>query len=126
METTLKNVLIPYDARKGVFLFLSAFDIAKLDLALGHILDENERIIYLCPVRDIIWDTAELDAVVKEGMELVICGSDTLLLRQRLRDTERYLSSYGNKKRLQIYLVGVYPLPPGTRKVADAILTFSI
>jgi hypothetical protein len=126
MEPSLKNVLIAYEARKAVFSCLSAFDIAKLDLALGHILDERERKLYLSPVRDIIWDTAELDVLVKEGMELIICGRDAPLLYQRLHNTEMYLSSYGTKKRLQIYLVGMYPLHPGTEKVADAILTFSI
>ena len=67
MEPTLKNVLIAYEARKAVFSCLSAFDIAKLDLALGHILDESERTKYFNPVRDIIWDTAGMDALVKEG-----------------------------------------------------------
>jgi hypothetical protein len=127
MEPTLKNVLIPYEARRAVFSWLSAFDIAKLDLALGHILDERERTTYLNPVRDIIRNTAEMDALVKEGMELVACGSDTPLLYQRLQNTQKYLRIYGHKKRLQIYLVGMYPLRSGPKNaLGDAILRFSI
>ena len=69
-------MLVPYDSRRKILSSLSAFDIAKLDLALGRVLDKTESCTYLNPVRDIIWNTSEMSNLIKEGMKLIICGND--------------------------------------------------
>ncbi|KAF1999277.1 hypothetical protein P154DRAFT_232822 [Amniculicola lignicola CBS 123094] len=121
---SLMDVLIPYDTRKEVLSWLSAFDIAKLDLVLEHILDQTERQVYLNPMRDIIWNKSLMNALVLEGMKLILCGDDVRLLHQRLHDTKSYLQVHGHKRRLQIYLVGLCPFPEDMEHVNDRILSF--
>ncbi|KAF2007868.1 hypothetical protein P154DRAFT_10817 [Amniculicola lignicola CBS 123094] len=123
---SLMDVLIPYDTRKEVLSWLSAFDIAKLDLVLEYILDQTERQVYLNPVRDIIWNKSLMNALVLEGMKLILCGNDVPLLHQRLHDTKSYLQAHGHKRRLQIYLVGLCPFPEDMALANDRILSFSV
>lgn len=44
MPVTLRDLLVHYESRKGILQQLSAWDVAKLDLCLGQILNEQERI----------------------------------------------------------------------------------
>lgn len=104
------DILVPYQTRRGILSSLSAFDIAKLDHVLRGILDENERSFYLNPARDIIWDTSEMESLARKGMKLIVCGHDVHCLHQRLHNTNDYLQVYGSSKRLQIYLLGVFPM----------------
>jgi hypothetical protein len=104
------DIFVPYQTRRGRLLSLSALDIAKLDHVLKGILDENERSFYLNPARDIIWDTSEMESLAREGVKLIVCGRDVHLLHQRLHNTNSYLQDYGSSKRLQIYLLGVFPM----------------
>jgi hypothetical protein len=120
------DVLTPYDTRKEVFSWLSAFDIAKLDLLLEHILDETERRTYLNPVRDIVWNRSQMNSLAMQGMKLILCGDDDPLLHQRLHDTESYLRTYGCKRRLQIYLIGIFPFPQDVADVNDSMSSFSV
>ena len=120
------DILVPYDSRKTILSSLSAFDIAKLDLALGHILDKTESRTYLNPVRDIIWNTSEMSDLIIEGMRLILCGNDVPLLRRRLHDTQQYIKAYGHERRLQIYLIGVFPFRRDDKNIHDRMLSFSI
>lgn len=123
-QRKLQDILVPYETRKELFSNLSAFDIAKLDVALGHILNENEQSFYLRPVRDIIWNIPEMNSLALAGMKIVICGYDICLFYQRLYNTKKYLRIYGHRKRLQIYLFGVFPFDAYTD--AYRMLYFSI
>jgi hypothetical protein len=39
---SLRSLLIPYDVRKTVLESLSAYDVAKLDIVMGNVLDASE------------------------------------------------------------------------------------
>lgn len=74
LERTLMDILVPYETRKSLLMCLSAYDIAKLDLSLNHILDKTERQIYLNPMRDLFWNVPEMNTLLQEGMQLMLLG----------------------------------------------------
>ncbi|KAF2182664.1 hypothetical protein K469DRAFT_495723, partial [Zopfia rhizophila CBS 207.26] len=119
------DILVPYEPRKTLMQYLSAFDVAKLDLSLNHVLDDSERQAYLNPIRDLIWNTSEMDALIKEGMKLILLGNDVPSLQKRLNNTRKYLKRYGHERRLQIYLVGVFPIQGKTEESFERMLRFS-
>jgi hypothetical protein len=80
------NLFTPYDVRKGILRNLSAFDVAKLDIVMGNILDPLERKLYLNPTRDLIWNTNEMNSLIECGMKLLLIGPDTYTLTKRLQD----------------------------------------
>jgi hypothetical protein len=49
----LLAILIPYEIRKSLLQYLSAYDVAKLEECLGYFLDPRERAMYLDPMRDL-------------------------------------------------------------------------
>lgn len=63
-------------------------------------------------------------------MKVLAYRNDTLLLHQQLHYTQTYLRTYSYKKRLQIYLVGMYPFSNAfsdkIKDSANSILRFSI
>ena len=125
--SNLLDILRSYDARKQIFSLLSAYDLAKLNLVLGHILNEREKLIYLNPVRDIIWDTSEMSILLDKGLKLFICGSDVPLLDLRIRDPQRYLRENGHQRRLRLYLFGYFSLVSGGEQHSwNQMLRFSI
>ena len=89
--TNLLHLLTPYEIRRGILQHLSAWDIAKLDLVLGHMLDRQEREIYLKPARDLFHDLQEMQFLIAAGMKIVLLGNDVPFLHQRLEDPIRYL-----------------------------------
>lgn len=60
---SLFDLFVPYPVRKQMLQSLSAYDIAKVGMVLGRFLDSGERELYLNPIRDLIWDLAEVRAL---------------------------------------------------------------
>jgi hypothetical protein len=123
---SLRSLLIPYDVRKTVLGSLSAYDVAKLDMVMGNFLDASERNRYLNPTRDFIWDTKEMENLIDCGMKLLLLGNNTSALTRRLQDPEGYLRSYGHGRKLQIYLIGYFPIAGVTSDILDRMLKFTI
>jgi hypothetical protein len=121
----LLAILIPYEIRKSLLQHLSAYDVAKFDQCLGHFLDPRERAMYLDPMRDLFWDMAETQSLLRAGMEFVLLGNDTSALKQRLHDTKNYLRKY-SKRKLYIFLVGFFPFRGQTSHTLERLLTFGI
>lgn len=65
----LLDLFIPYETRKALLQYLSAYDVARLDLSLNHILDDYERELYLDPARDLIWNLGEAKSLMQDGIE---------------------------------------------------------
>jgi hypothetical protein len=126
MTVTLKDLLIPYESRKGILQQLSAWDVAKLDLYLGGILDEQERKAYLNPIRDIFYHVAELNSLLKGGMKLVLLGNDTSHLYRRLKDPGRYATRTNRSKRLHLYLLGMFPVQLEEKDLLDRMIKFCL
>jgi hypothetical protein len=82
---SLRNLFTPYEVRQGILGSLAAFDVAKLDVVMGNILDTSERNRYLDPMRDLIWDTREMNSLIGYGMKLLLLGPDTSALTKRLQ-----------------------------------------
>ncbi|PSN58743.1 hypothetical protein BS50DRAFT_442640, partial [Corynespora cassiicola Philippines] len=122
----LLEVLTPYETRKTIFDHLSAYDTAKLDMALGGVLDDAERKRYLNPVRDLIYDVPAMDSLLQDGMKLMLFGADVAFLQQRLHNTKDYLKHYGHKRKLQVYLLGSFPIHSSTSPILDKVIEFSI
>ncbi|OAG04891.1 uncharacterized protein CC84DRAFT_1055351, partial [Paraphaeosphaeria sporulosa] len=114
-----------YETREALLRHLSAYDVAKLDIAFHHILSDTEKRTYLNPIRDLLWDIAETEVLLQEGMKLLLLGKDRLALKGRLYDTEGYLKSYGHRK-LKVYLLGIFPLQEKTTTSLDRMIRFSI
>jgi hypothetical protein len=121
----LLAILISYDIRKSLLQYLSGYDVAKLDECLGHFLDPRERAKYLDPMRDLFWDMAETQSLLRAGMEFVLLGNDTSALEQRLHDTKNYLRKYSERK-LHIFLVGFFPFRGQTSHTLERLMSFGI
>jgi hypothetical protein len=122
----LFDLLICYEVRGKLLRNLSAYDVAKLDMVVRGFLDLRERRLYLNPLRDIIWDIAEVKYLEAHGMRLLLMGNDVLALQQRLDHPRRYIKRYGHTRKLQIYLIGYCPVMNRTTGIRDRILSFSI
>lgn len=124
-EGTLSSILRIYPICVTILQYLSAYDIAKLQMLLLCNLSRVERDKYLSPVRDLIWDIPEMKELYREGMRLVLLGHDVPALEQRLHDTKRYLKLHGTKK-LNIYLFGTFPVLHTETRVIDRLIKFSM
>jgi hypothetical protein len=123
---TFCNLFTPYDVRKGILRNLSAFDVAKLDIVMGNILDPSERKLYLNPTRDLIWDTKEMNDLIECGMKLLLIGPDIHTLTRRLQNPQSYLRSCHYKRKLRVYLIGYFTINGVTSDALDRMLAFTI
>lgn len=122
----LFDLLVPYAARTQLLNNLSAYDVAKLDMSLGLFLDAREREIYLNPLRDLVFDVAEVRALEAYGMKLLLLGNDVSALQQRLKNPHHYIHGHGRKRKLQIYLIAHCPVITKTTGIRDRLLSFSL
>jgi hypothetical protein len=126
MVVKFLDLFILYDARKRILQHLSAWEIAKLDVCLGHVLDDHELTAYIRASRDLFFNVKEMDCLVAEGMKLVLLGNDVRLLHTRLQDPVSYLKRSRTEKKLQIYLLGVFPVQIRDKHLLHRMLTFCI
>jgi hypothetical protein len=63
-------------------------------------------------MRDLIWDTKEMNSLSERGMKLLLLGNDTSALIKQLQDPDPqgYLRSYSYKSKLQVSLIGYFPI----------------
>jgi hypothetical protein len=122
----LFDLFVPYPIRKQLLRNLSAYDIAIVDVVLGKLLDSNEREYYLNPLRDLVWDLAEIQSLEAYGMKLLLIGNDVLALQRRLQQPQYYIRKYGHNRKLQIYLVGYCPVMIKTTGIRDRLIRFSL
>jgi hypothetical protein len=92
---------------------------------LGHFLDPRERAKYLDPMRDLFWDMAETQSLLRAGIEFVLLGNDTSALEQKLHDTKNYLRKYSERK-LHIFLVGFFPFRGQCSHTLERLISLSI
>jgi hypothetical protein len=111
--------------RKAVLQYISAYDAAKLALLHLLCLTSWERERYLKPIRDLVWDTEELEMLSREGMSLVLLGSAVHVLGQRLNQTRQYEATQG-KRKLRVYLVGAFPILSRSPEILRRLINFSI
>lgn len=119
------DLFVPYEARIGILQRLCAWDLVKLELSMGGLLDEKERSAYIHPVRDLFHDPAELDSLVEVGLKIVLLGNDVAYLNERLKDPARYLRAK-SAKRLQIYIVGLFPTCLRDQAVLNRLLKICV
>jgi hypothetical protein len=122
----LFDLFIPYEIRQRLLQSLSAYDVAKLNAVLGGFLDRREREVYLSPIRDLIWDTTELRTLEAFGMRLLLIGNDTSALQERVRRPIEYIRNHGHARKLQIYLVGHFPVMCKTTGIRDRLIKFTL
>lgn len=82
---------------------------------------EKQR--YLRPGRDLFWNLAEVEELMGKGLRLILFGRDVATLWERLNRPEKHAK---NKRRLQIYLVGLFPLIDQRSEIISDVLTLSI
>jgi hypothetical protein len=124
MTVCLFDLFVPYEPRKCILQHLSAWDVAKLDVFLGRVLDEQEREVYINPIRDLFYHVSKLNALLEEGMKLVFLGDDVARLKERLKYPERYAKGKHASRKLQIYLLGMFPVQLRNGHVLDKMLHF--
>jgi hypothetical protein len=110
--------------RRRILDYVSAFDAAKLDCLQLCVLTGSERMMYLKPLRDLVWNVPEVQRLSQEGMKLTLLGDCAYALEQRLHATQRYLESHGNR-RLTVYLLGTFPTFAPTTSTLDRLIRFS-
>ena len=120
------DILIPYECRKLLLNYLSAYDIAKLDLLFRFILDERERNAYLDPMRDLIGNLSEMRALLQGGMKLILLGKDVPALEERLHNIKSYWRGHDNKRKLNIFLIGSFPIYGKSLEALRRFMKFSI
>jgi hypothetical protein len=76
----LLSLFVPYPVRKQLLQSLSAYDVAKLDVAFRGILSRQERKLYLNPLRDLVKDINKVQALKAYRMRLLILGNNVLAL----------------------------------------------
>lgn len=123
MKVHLKDLFVPYETRIGILQHLCAWDIAKLDSYLENFLSTEERVVYINPTRDLFNNLAELDALLKAGMRIILLGNDVAQLYSRLRDPARHSEAI-RRKRLQIYIVGLFPTSIRDEAILDRMIKF--
>ncbi|KAF2844404.1 hypothetical protein T440DRAFT_484197 [Plenodomus tracheiphilus IPT5] len=120
------KLLRAFPIRSALLKCLSAYDVAKLDLACDGILSPEERDQYLRPVNDLIWNLAEMYVLLREGMQILVLGNDIHALEQRLHNTEEYVAKYGHNRKLHIFLVGMFPILGKKPKTLARMTRFSV
>jgi hypothetical protein len=123
---SLFDLFVPYPVRKQMLQSLSAYDIAKVGMVLGRFLDSGERELYLNPIRDLIWDLAEVRALEACGVRLILIGNDILALQQRLQHPQHYIRKYSHSRKLHIYLFGHCPVMTRTNETQDRLINTSL
>jgi hypothetical protein len=121
---SLWYLLALWPIRRRILNYVSAFDAAKLDSLQLCVLTGPERIVYLKPIRDLVWNVSEVEWLSQEGMKLTLLGDCAYALEQRLHATQRYLESHGNS-RLKVYLLGTFPIFAPTASTLDRLVGFS-
>ncbi|KAF2849420.1 hypothetical protein T440DRAFT_533451 [Plenodomus tracheiphilus IPT5] len=128
-QISLVDILRPhfYEIRKSILHYISAYDAAKLERSGALLLDVRERIRYLSPIRDLLWDTDNIQKLLGSGMKLRVIGADVQALKDRLCDTKGYVRNNKHCRKLQIYLVGTFPVqgtpPPALKSMLDYSIT---
>lgn len=102
---------------------LSAFDCAKLDNALGGVLDASEKNTYIDYVRDLFWHDSSIQYLRRRGLQLLLLGKDVPVLKERLQHPGHITFS---KRRLHVYMVGLFPLHGQLTPLAHKALRTSI
>jgi hypothetical protein len=121
---SLCDLFVPYPVRRQILQSLSAYDVAKVDMVLGILNPQSEeREYYLNPIRDLVWDVDEVQALEAYGLRLLLVGNDVLALRQRLRHPQHYIRKHGHGRKLQLYLVGHCPVMTRTTGTRDRLIT---
>jgi hypothetical protein len=120
------DLFVPYPVRQQILQSLSAYDVAKVDMALGRFLDHAERKYYLNPIRDLIWDIHEVRALEAYGLRLLLIGNDASALHQRLQHPQHYIHKYGHSRKLHIHLVGFCPVMAQTTGIRDRLIETSL
>jgi hypothetical protein len=123
---SLFNLLIPVPIRTELLRNLSAYDVAELNKVFRGFLDPSEKLSYLNPLRDLIWDTNKLQALEVHGMRILLLGNDVSALQQRVEDPEQYIQRYGHSRKLQICLTGYFPVLLKTTQIRDRMIDFTI
>jgi hypothetical protein len=122
----LFNLLIPYKIRRELLRNLSAYNIAKLDAVLGSFLNPKERDVYLNPVQDLIWNITELRALKAHSMQLLLIGNNISALQERVQHPRQYIRKHGHSQKLQIYLVGHFPVMCKTTGIRDRLISYTL
>ncbi|CBX95209.1 hypothetical protein IAQ61_004036 [Plenodomus lingam] len=124
----LQDILCPhfYEIRKSILRHISAYDAAKLERLGALSLGMNERARYLNPIRDLLWDTDKIQNLLGQGMRITLIGTDVPALDQRLSDTQRYLRRNKHHRRLQIYLLGTFPMQGTSKETLYEMMNFGI
>lgn len=122
----LFDLFVPYAVRKQLLQSLSAYDAAKVDMVFGRFLESRERELYLNPMRDLLFNLADVQALEACGLGLVLLGNDVMALQQRLQRPQYYIRKYGHSRKLQIYLVGYCPVITKTNEIRNGLLNFSV
>ena len=126
MAITLIDLLVRYESRKSILQQLSAWDVAKLDLCLGFILDEQERKAYLNPIRDLSYHVVELNSLLKGGMKLVLLGNDVPRFYKRLKYPGRYAKRTNGRKHLHLHLLGMFSVQLEKEESIDRMIKFCL
>lgn len=120
---TIFDILAAFPARSTLLQLLSAYDCAKLDAALGGVLDADERNKYIDYARDLFWHHSDFQCLLKHGLKLLVLGKDASVLKSRLRRPKYNASS---KRRLRIFVVGLFPLREQSTELVHKALGVSI
>jgi hypothetical protein len=120
------DLFMPYSVRKQILQSLSAYNVVKINIVLGECLVSREQKLYLNPIRDLIWDVAEVGALEAHGMRLLLIGNDVLALQQRLQHLQHYIRKYGHSQKLHMYLVVYCPVLIRTNEIRDRLINTSL
>ncbi|OAL56150.1 hypothetical protein IQ07DRAFT_558117 [Pyrenochaeta sp. DS3sAY3a] len=122
----LFNFLVAYECRRALLTHLSAYDIAKLDLVLKGFLTPKEKLLYLDPTRDLIWNVPHMRSLLVKGMNITALGTDLKALQLRVQDLRKYLRSNKASRRLKIYLIGTFPILKTPISYSEEMIRFNI
>ena len=121
------NILVPYKTCKLLLKYLSAYNVAKLNLSLNFILDKTERQIYLNLMRNLFQNVPKINTLLQEGIKLMLLRKDIQHLKQRLNNLELFLKIFRHKRRLQIYIIKSFLLQGITlAEVLKSLIKFSV
>lgn len=124
-ESRLLDLLLAYPIRSSLLQHLSAFEAAKLESATGEFLSKRERDEYYHPIRDIFWDFHKVQALIREGLRLILLGKDARILTRRCyQNTQK--DSCRSAKQLHIYLIGLFPIMHTCPKVLFDVIKLSV
>ena len=76
-------------------------------------------------MRDLIGNLSEMSALLQGGMKLILLGKGVPALEERLHNIKSYWRRHSHKRKLNIFLIGSFPIYGKSSEALRRFMKFS-